>query len=182
MISFRLISLPEFPKFDLEAALLLTENFCFFRSLENLDLSCNPSIGDYGCAVILRVIQDYSPRISIINLNETGIAEEGIAALRDILLMDRLKFLKLARNRLKSRHFCELALGLSKNTKLTVLKLNGNLMDAVSCRLLAPFVRFSKSLTILDISENPIGPAGCIEMARALARNNNLKRLNLSHT
>lgn len=66
--------------------------------------------------------------------------------------MNRLKFLKLAYNKLRAIHFCELALGLSKNTKMTVLKLNNNLMDTVSCKLLAPFLRFSKSLTILDLS------------------------------
>ena len=77
-------------------------------------------------------------------------------------MVNRIKSLKLGNNRLHALHFSQLALGLSKNSILTVLYLENNKMNTVSCKLLAPFIKYSKSLSIFDISGNAIGDEGVI--------------------
>jgi Leucine-rich repeat (LRR) protein len=149
------------------------------KTLTNLNLNIRQL--NIECMVALEAAMRQTSHLYTLNLTTSlttdPLALEVIAQV--ICHHVSLKVLHLSYNRLLNVTCIGQAL-MAKNSTLTHLYLDYNLIDRQSCLALADGLCHNTTLEVLQLGSNNIGDEGCIALAKAVACNKTLRILGLA--
>ncbi|MCL7046391.1 hypothetical protein MKW94_013899 [Papaver nudicaule] len=175
--------------------------------LKTLNLSGN-LIGDEGAKCLCAILSGNS-NIQKLQLNSANVGDEGAKAIAELLKKNTsLRAIELNNNLIDYSGFTSLAGALPENNTIQSIHLNGNYGGALGAAALAKGIEGNKSLrelhlhgnaignegvralmtglsahrgkvTLLDISNNEIGPKGAHHVAEYIKKSKNLLWLNL---
>ncbi|XP_065191025.1 NLR family CARD domain-containing protein 3-like [Sycon ciliatum] len=157
-------------------------------SLERLDLSNNPNIGDAGLAQILEafcmqsVQQPSAPRpLNDLGLRETGLGDGACHALANLLMVPqtRLAKLRISCNLVTADGTESLSRALMSNSSVTDLKLDRNNIGNEGVHALAAVLRRNTTLARLYINNTAFSESGANALTKAMALNDTLTALDV---
>ena len=165
------------------------ERLCFlifkkcidFKILSHIDLSKN-YLGDTGCLYLLFLIEMYSKHLTFLNISFNKIGKLSIDSMAHILSKNNISILGLniSGNNLGDKMFCDLSVGISKNTSLERFWTYENNLEKASCLILGTILRFDKKLKLLDISRNTFDDTILHDLFKGLISNSALEVLKVN--
>jgi len=159
----------------------IVTTFTDFFMIVDIDLSYNP-LFDTACALLIRILARFAPSLRELNLENTALDIESLQAMDELLESEScgLVNLNIAHNGLTDEHLCAVFASLVKNHTVTDLNISGNLINKAGSYALAHYLKYSKTISCLNLTMLGLKEYNLKLVARSLNINKSLQKLILN--